>query len=142
MQFHTHPNAEADLDRLFETDEDGVAYIDVALEVLSENDGLLYSLFKERYYREYDPPIGVLGIEIKKVACLWSEGIRVLRIRLDNEDALKYRIIYCTKAEKQPDSTIVQQIHILAVVHKDKDNFDYQPTHPIMNRIKNDYSQI
>lgn len=142
MQFYIHPNADQDLERLSESDEDGVAYIDTVLEMMFENETLFYKLFSERYYRDYDPPTGTLGIEIKRIACLWGNGIKALRIRFDNESVLKYRVIYCTAAKKQPNGTYIQEVHILAVVSKEEDGFDYQPEHPIMGRIKNDYFHI
>lgn len=142
MKIHVHPNAEADLDRHFETDEEGVGYLDSVIALIAEKDALRDSLAKEDYHREYEKPIGELGMEVKRIVCLWKEKVRVLRIRFDDDRVSCFRIIYTVLRQKMPNQTYQTDIWILAVVQKDADCFNYEPNHPLIVRIKNDYTNL
>lgn len=141
MPLYIHPHAESDLNRLAEEDGDGIGYIDQVIEIIDSNQNLFDDLLKEKYHRDYDPPTGVLGLEVKRIACLWEKNIKAMRIRLDKEKALSYRIIYCSRFEKEPDVTYNRDLHILAVVDKGE-GYNYQPEHLITQRIKSDYANL
>lgn len=142
MNLLIHSHAEADLDRHFERDETGVAYLDSIIALISEQERLKDKLSAERYAREYEQPIGLLGMEIKRIGSLWQQNIHVMRLRLDDESVLDYRIIYTVLRQKQVNQTYRIELWILAVIHKNTDQFDYQPNHVLMERIKNDYAQL
>lgn len=141
MQLIIHDHAESDLNRLFEIKEDAVGYIDNVIALIDDTPALFDKLFTERYCRDYDEPVGLLGMEIKRVAVLWSRDARVMRLRLDEESALSLRILYCARNEMQPNRTFIRKIYILAVADK-SEGFNYQPDHPIMRRIRNDYEKL
>ncbi|MBF1278957.1 MAG: hypothetical protein HXM78_00645 [Neisseria lactamica] len=141
MQLIVHDHAEEDLNRLFESKEEAVGYIDSVIALIDDTPALFDKLFSEKNCRDYDQPIGLLGMECKRVAVLWRADIRVMRLRLDEESALSLRILYCVRNEMQPNRTFIRKIYILAVADK-SEGFDYQPDHPIMRRIQNDYAKI
>ncbi|WP_193617881.1 hypothetical protein [Neisseria mucosa] len=140
MQLIVHNHAEADLERLFESNEEAASYIVNVIALIDDTPALFDKLFSESYCRDYDK-IGLLGMECKRVAALWSADIRVMRLRLDEESALSLRILYCVRNEMQPNRTFIRKIYILAVADK-SEGFDYQPDHPIMRRIQNDYAKL
>lgn len=73
-------------------------------------------------------------IDVSKFQMFWRQGKDLWRLKLwDLEDAgLRYRIIYAYDKSSQ-------RFHILAVVHRD---FDYEPAHPVTQRILADYAQL
>ncbi|SUA48894.1 phage associated protein [Neisseria zoodegmatis] len=146
MQLNIHENAEKDLDTLFEKNEEGVAFIDHVLLMIDENPALFEGLLRDPYfdhYDDYDPPIGFLGIQAKKILSLWGQGIKVMRLRLTEESVLNIRVIFSTVLQKnQSNGTYIRQINILAVTDKQIDGFNYQIDHPLMLRIINDYEEL
>nr|DAR81665.1 MAG TPA: hypothetical protein [Bacteriophage sp.] len=142
IKLHVHAHAEMDLDRHFTQNEAAVGYLDTVIALISEQEKLQDKLTSERYEREYDQPIGLLGMETKRIGSLWQQNIRALRIRLDNDQVAHYRIIYTVLRQKQANQSYEISLWILAVIHKDIDQFDYQTAHPIMERVKNDYANL
>lgn len=73
-------------------------------------------------------------IDVSKFQMFWRQGKDLWRLKLwDLEDAgLRYRIIYAYEIS-------THCFHILAVVHRD---FDYERTHPVTQRILNDYANL
>lgn len=142
MELIVHRHAEADLDRLFETNEEAVAYIDNIIELIGSNGVLFDKLLDEKYFREYDPPTGLLGVEAKRVGILWRQDIRVMRLRFDEEAAATFRLLYAARTERQPNGTYKRTVCILAVADKESDKFNYQPDHPIIERIRHDYPKL
>ena len=142
MWVNVHLNAEKDLDRLAQTDEEAVGYIDSVIELIDSTPDLFEDLLRERNLREFDPPAGLLGMEVKRIVSLWQQGIRAIRIRLDEEAVLSYRIIYCASFERNPNGSYSRKINILAVADKDRDGFDYQQDHWLTKRIIKDYEEL
>ena len=142
LKLFIHDHAEQDLNRLSQHDEDGVAYLDHVIALIEEEPDLFDNLTDEKFYRDYDPPIGLLGLTVKRIGVLWEQQIRVMRIRLDDETVIPYRILYCVRHERQPNGALSRHLHILAVAHKSLDCFDYQPNHKLMCRVRNDYANI
>lgn len=139
--FTIHENADKDLEKLFLIDEDGVAYIDAMFELMQSKPTLIDDVFSQPYFREYDPPIGEMGIEIKKFIALYSQGYCVRRMKFDDACVQNYRVIFSAIASKQPDGTYINEIEVLAVVNKEIDSFNYELNHEITMRIKKDYDK-
>jgi len=81
MQLIVHDHAEADLERLFESKEEAVGYIDSVIALIDDTPALFDKLFSEKNCRDYDQPIGLLGMECKRVAVLWRGEISAGRVR-------------------------------------------------------------
>ena len=142
MELTVHFNAEQDSDRLFEKDEDAVAYLENIIEMIQADSAIFDGLYKNKYFREYGEPIGPIDLEVKPILSLWEKDIKVLRVRSDSEEVAGYRIIYAPCHEKQPNGAYIRRIDILAVVNKKTDKFDYQAEHPITKRIIKDYEEL
>lgn len=144
MQLNIHENAISDLKFLSEKDAEGVAYIDLVFNLISQNPSFLEHLFREQNFRDYyDPPDNILGICVKRIRSLWKRDIKVMRIRLDDESVINYRIIFCTNYEKQADGSYAnREIQILAVLDKQVNKFDYEIDHTITQRIIRDYAEL
>lgn len=142
MELTVHFNAEQDLDRFFEKDEEAVGYLDTVIEMIQANSTIFDGLYENRYFRGYSEPIGPLDLEVKPILSLWKKDIKVLRVRFSSEEAAGYRIIYAPCHEKQPNGTYIRRIDILAVVNKNTDKFNYQLDHPITQRIIKDYEEL
>ena len=65
-----------DLERLFESKEEAVGYIDSVIALIDDTPALFDKLFSEKNCRDYDQPIGLLGMECKRVAVLWRADTR------------------------------------------------------------------
>ena len=142
MQFTIHENAENDLDRLFELDEDGVGYIDQVFHLISSTPNLIDDLFSKPYFRDYDPPNGsILGIEVKRIISLCQQGYNIRRIKFDEILVQDYRVIFSANSIKQPNGTYINEIEVLAIVNKKIDSFNYEDDHKITLRIKNNYEK-
>lgn len=110
MELTVHFNAEQDLDRLFEKDEEAVGYLENVIAMIQADSAIFDGLYKNRYFREYGEPIGPIDLEVKPILSLWGKDIKVLRVRFDSEEAAGYRIIYAPCHEKQPNGTYIRRI--------------------------------
>lgn len=117
--------AEADLEALYEVDEDGAAEIDVFLQEAMDSQDILERLSEIRYYRSYGRDEAP-DYEIKRWEALWR-SFALLRIKLFDvpAGAASHRLIYAYHPSEQ-------RIYILGIVSR---AFDYEPEHPISKRI-------
>ncbi|MCK9987756.1 MAG: hypothetical protein AzoDbin1_04228 [Azoarcus sp.] len=117
--------AEADLEALYEVDEDGAADIDVFIDEALGSQDILGRLSEIRYYRSYAQD-GARDYEIQRWEALWRK-FALLRIKLYDVPtvATQYRIIYAFHPSEQ-------RIYILGIVSR---AFDYDPEHPVSKRI-------
>ena len=122
-------SAIADLDDLYDRDEDTAAEIETALEEIKENPALMGRL-TDRKYRNIDTP----SFEVDAFYALWNQGLNVYRLKFwDYQGSLlAYRVLYAYHAQ-------ADEIHVLAVVPRD---FDYDPTHPIVARVRAEYDEL
>lgn len=123
-----HEDAEADLDRLFETDEDGAAAIDAFLEEVAGSQALLDRLTQD-HYRTYSPP----AFDVQRWQALWRQ-CALWRARLYDAPgtAAQHRIIYAFHPGERC-------IYVLGVVSRD---FNYEPSHPFSKRIIRVYKDL
>lgn len=67
MELTVHFNAEQDLDRLFEKDEEAVGYLENVIAMIQADSAIFDGLYKNRYFREYGEPIGPIDLEVKPI---------------------------------------------------------------------------
>lgn len=129
MNVSVSPSAEDDLDLLWEEDEDGAAEIETALEEIGADPRLMGRL-TERKFRNIDKP----AFDVDVFEALWKKGYNLYRLKFWDWTGglLPYRVIYA----HDPRSDI---FHVLAVVPRD---FDYDPQHPIIARVRAEYEQL
>lgn len=124
-----HEDAERDLDRLYEVDEDGAAAIDVFLQEVASSPEVLDRLLEHRY-RSYEPG---MDFEVQRWAALWKHfGLWRLRLFDVPDIAASHRIIYAFHG-------IQRRYYILGIVPRD---FDYDPHHPFTQRIVRAYQTL
>ena len=107
MRFSVHINADKDLDKLSEIDEDAVGYIDYVINLISEKSLLIEDLFRDPYFRDYQPPTGkYLGLEVKKIVTLYRQGYDIRRMKFDDERVKDYRVIFAVISTKKPNVSL------------------------------------
>nr|WP_179254160.1 hypothetical protein [Burkholderia sp. AU33423] len=123
------PNAEADLDELFDQDEDAAAVINVLLDEIYGNNGLIEILCENRSARHEDP-----AFNVERFIELWEDGYTVFRLKIWNFDGalLDYRVLTCY--DGRTDCT-----HVLGILHRE---FAYDTSHPKVRRCISDYEAI
>lgn len=130
MQVVVEPNAIADLDVLWEQDEDAAADIEVLLEALEECPDWLWRLTRPEGYRHYGDP----QFDVVKFEELWRKKLNLFRIKpLLNPLTSGYRILYA--CDHRTDT-----LHVLAVVGKEADT--YATSNPIIQRVVADYNRL
>ncbi|WP_241360208.1 hypothetical protein, partial [Escherichia coli] len=77
MELTVHFNAEQDLDRLFEKDEEAVGYLENVIAMIQADSAIFDGLYKNRYFREYGEPIGPIDVEVKPILPLWGKDVKV-----------------------------------------------------------------
>jgi hypothetical protein len=124
-----HEDAERDLDRLYEVDEDGTATIDVFLQEAASSPAVLDRLLEHRY-RSYDPG---MDFEVQRWAALWKHyGLWRLKLFDVPGTAASHRVIYAFHG-------IQRRYYILGIVPRD---FDYEPDHAFTRRIVRAYQAL
>lgn len=123
------PNAEADLDELYELNEDAAAIITVLLDDIYANDDLIEILCKNRSSRYKDP-----AFNNERFIELWNDGYTIFRLKIWDFDGalLDYRVL--TAYDGRTDCT-----HVLGILHRD---FAYDTSHPKVRRCISDYDAI
>jgi len=108
-----HKDAEDDLDRIYETDEDAAAEIEVFLEEAKNNQSTLDDLTRSGYVNYGEHPFNV-----KEWVAAKKEKLNLWRLRLLwlEGDAAKYRVIYAF-------DPLRWRYHILGIVNR---NFNYE----------------
>ena len=117
-----HDDAQADLDRIYEEDEDAAADIEVFLEEAKNNQETLDNLTRKGYVQYGDQPFDVkewerakrLKYNLWRLRLLWLGGA-----------AAKYRIIYAFHP-------IEHRYYVLGIVER---NFNYDPQHERSKQI-------
>ncbi|GHU01323.1 hypothetical protein FACS1894154_11240 [Betaproteobacteria bacterium] len=117
-----HPDAEGDLDALFEEDEDAYAAIVAFIEEAQASQVMLERMTSA----EYEDKIHTPGFDIKRWQALWRT-VPLWRIRLFGVPgkAASRRIVYTFHPGEG-------KFYILGVIPRD---FDYEPSHPLSKRI-------
>jgi len=124
-----HNDAEADLDRIYEEDEDAGADIEVFLEEAKNNQETLDNLTRKGYVQYGDCPFDVnewekakrLKYILWRIRLLWLEG-----------SAAKYRIVYAFHP-------IEYRYYILGIVER---NFNYDLNHERSKQILAAYNAL
>lgn len=124
-----HKDAEDDLDRIYEVDEDAGADIDVFLEEASNNQETLENLTRKGYVQYGDCPFSVTEWEATKphkynlwrLKLLWIEG-----------NAKKYRIVYAFHPREY-------RYYVLGILERE---FNYDLSHPRSKQILAAYDAL
>jgi hypothetical protein len=124
-----HIDAEADLDRIYEEDEDAGADIEVFLEEAKNNQETLDNLTRKGYVQYGESPFSVteweeakrLKYNLWRIKLLWLEG-----------PATQYRIVYAFHP-------IEYRYYILGIVNR---NFNYDLKHERSEQILAAYSAL
>ena len=130
FRLFVHNDAEDDLEALGESEPDAAARILVLLEELEVNQDLLdrltqHDFGKDRWGDEF---------HVSKWVEQWRKGNDIWRLKiwdLENK-GLQYRIIYAFIPHKR-------HYHVLAIAPR---NFDYDPGHPLAQRIIDAYQEL
>lgn len=123
-------NAIADLDALWEQDEEAAADMEVLLEALEECPDWVWRLTRPEGYRHYPEP----QFDTVKFEEFWHQNLNLFRIRpLFNPQLVNYRILYA--CDNHTDT-----LHILAIMGREADTYD--PRNPIVQRIIADYRRL
>lgn len=123
------PAAESDLEQIWDINEDAAATITVLLEELESGVPELDRLFRRGFRRIEDP-----AFDVDHFIEFWREGFNLLRLKIWDEGGalVPYRILYAF--DPRYDS-----YHVLAIIDRD---FAYDRTHPIVQRVINDYTHL
>lgn len=124
-----HSDAVADLDLLYEHNEDAAADIEAFLEEARNNQHTLDSLTRHGYVDYGDCPYNVKEwkaakgqrLNLWRLHLLWLKG-----------SASKYRVVYAFHPKEF-------RYYVLGIVHRD---FDYDLRHPISHRILGAYQTL
>ncbi|MBB2930990.1 hypothetical protein [Paraburkholderia silvatlantica] len=141
-----HPHAEEDLAHIEARSPDDADDIWAFLEIVDGSDELKDRLCAWHYRQTHEDP----QFDCKAVVSLQGEGYNIYRMySLEMEWGRKhYRILYAYEAATEPDEDM---FHILAVVMKRIDDtpqelrveaYDYEPDHPITDRVRRDYEAL
>jgi len=127
MAIDVLPGADEDLDRLESTDPQALAVILAVLEE-AESDPLIAQVLTT-CGNSY---LGDWLINVKPWSLARYRGNNLFRFRVLETAATKYRVVYGYDWRSQ-------RIGILAIVHKEKDDFDYGTERDIEDRIFTDW---
>jgi mRNA-degrading endonuclease RelE of RelBE toxin-antitoxin system len=129
-ELHIHPNAEVDLDAIWEIDQTTASRIDVFLEEVSENHKYLDALLERHFGKD-----GSEEFSVDKWVEQWHQKRDLWRAKIwDLEDiGIRYRIIYCYQIADR-------RFTVLAVVARNK--FNYEANSEIGKRIIDDYDSL
>ncbi|NQD37456.1 hypothetical protein HPT27_10490 [Permianibacter sp. IMCC34836] len=126
-----HPNATADLREIRLTDPISAAQILALLKQLEADAGLLDKLTWQDFENDL--------FEVQPFVSLRKEGYDIWRLKVfeDKDKAMPYRIIHAYQDKCGVTGNPI--IHVLAIVHR---KFNYDRSHPITQRVVNDYRQL
>jgi len=127
MHVDVHAHAEADLERLWNTDEAAAATVTVTLQEIQGDPNLL-----DKLTQHGDNEFGTLRLNVKR----WTAAkppANVWRFRILDTPATSYRIVYGYHWQ-------TRQLCVLAVAHKD--DFDYELTSDLGRRILADWASL
>jgi len=125
-----HDDAKGDLEDLWNSCPQAAAKIAVTLQELKGNPDLMDRLTQEDY-----GAYGTADFSIKKWIEQWYQDRNLWRLKIwDLEgDGLQYRIVYAFVPLKKHH-------HILAIVPREE--FNYEASHPITQRIRLAYENL
>jgi hypothetical protein len=126
------PLAEADLDLMYEQDEDSAdaaAEIETALDEIS-NDPSLFERLHQKDFRS----IGTPHFDVDRFEELWQQGLNMLRLKFWDWQGrvVPYRVLYAHDARNDI-------FHILAVARRDH---AYDTSHPLVIRVRTQYDSL
>lgn len=121
----THPHANADIAELYPKDPKNMAYVLATLQEMEQSEDMQDTMFL--HDRDFE------DVNCKEVTWHQRRGRNVWRLRR-HDRCKKYRIIYAFQEARQGQKP---KFIVLAVAHKD--NYDYEPEHPLTQRIIDDY---
>lgn len=121
-------DADADLDAIYEKDEDAGALIEVLLQEIDENNALVEELCRPRRHYLHKPPF-----EVKRYEEMWALGKNIFILKIHSEDGelLPYRVLYGFNAQRN-------SYHVLAAVDRE---IAYDNSDPLFNTILARYEQ-
>jgi len=123
------PSAEADLDELYEIDEEAAATINVLLDEIYGNEQLIELLCRDRVARREDP-----AFDNERFIELWNDGYTIYRLKMWDFDGalIPYRVLHAY--DGRTDCT-----HILAILPREH---SYDTAHEKVRRCVGDYDAL
>lgn len=108
-ELFVRPEAEDELDALYDVDEDAAALIDVLLDELINDQATLEWLFRPHNHFRYKPPF-----EVKWFAEAYNTGrnILILKVHSNEGQLLSYRVLVGYHSQKD-------HYHVLTVVNRE-----------------------
>lgn len=126
-----HPQAEADLERLWESHEGVAAAIVAFLELVRDDDEALDQLTVDGFVRNENPRINVRRWKAQWNRRRKSRNLWRLRL-LDLRSASDFRLIYAFDPS-------THRYHVLGIMPRE---VDYDEQHPFVQRILDDYDAL
>lgn len=127
MHLDIHEHAEADLERLWESDPDAAAAIEVVLEEMQADPRLI-----DKLTQHGNNPFGQASVvNVKLWVSARNKRGNLWRFRVLNTPATKYRVVYGYHSQ-------TRQVCVLAVAEKGVE-FDYDTSSDLARRIKRDW---
>lgn len=130
LHLFVHHDAQKDLDELWESDEDAAALIEATLDEIRGNEALLDALLEHDFGKRGDGA----SFHVNKWVQLWRQGKDLWRLKvweLENERK-RWRIIYAYMPTES-------RYYVLGVAPRE---FDYDPNHPLSQRIMAAYEDL
>lgn len=124
-----HQDAEGDLEQLWASEPDVAARIVVLLEECEGSQDLLDRLTQHGF-----GAAGIDDINVSRWQERWQKGDNLWRVKVWDleQQGLRYRIIYAFIPQKR-------HYHVLAVAPR---SFNYDPRHPLYERILRAYEEL
>lgn len=121
--------ADADLDELFEIDEDAAATVLAVLEEIDANDRLQERLFRHGHRNVANPTF-----EVKEISSLFKHDYVVFRLKFwdENGHVIPYRALYAYDGR-------TETYHVLGILHREH---AYDHSHPKLKRLLADYESL
>jgi len=124
-----HDDAKADLEHLWQTQEEVAALIFAALQEIEGDQRLLDGLTINGF-----GAFEAEKFEVRKWLAFWNRGVDLWRFKLWDLEKLgvPYRVIYAFQSSKM-------RYHVLGIFHR---SFDYNPNDARTKRVKNAYDNL
>ncbi|CAG2136849.1 hypothetical protein [Cupriavidus plantarum] len=127
----------ADLERIRSKVPEDADLLDAFLNEVAESQHAIWAL--SRWQAEHPDPL----FSVRAIDCCHADGYNVYRIR-PLKLLWRYRVLYAFDAP-------MDEFHVLAIVSKkhhdapaaiDADSYGYEPTHPISQRVRDEYDLL
>lgn len=135
MKLSVHPDAQEDIDDLWNTAPSAAAHILALIEQLKADPRLLDALTIHSFGADGSEPISVSKFLSQWNATRGRDGKDLWRLKLWDleKQNLPYRVIYAYEIRRQ-------RYHVLGVINRRE--YDYEPQHPFTERILRAYDDV